>query len=55
MILKELKAVLICMLLSFLLYELTGIIGKEMLSDKHINGKGKGYCNVVFGKKKMSH
>lgn len=51
MILKELKAVLICMLLSFLLYELTGIIGKEMLSDKHINGKGKGYCNVVFGKK----
>lgn len=31
-------------------YELTGIIGREMLADKHITGSGEGYQNVVFGK-----
>lgn len=50
MIMREIHAIAICMLLAFVLYELSGLIGKEMLADKHINGKGKGYCDIVFGK-----
>lgn len=42
--------VLFCVICALMLYELSGFIGKEMLSDKHITGKGKGYCDITFGK-----
>ena len=42
--------VIFCFGCAFIFYELTGIIGREMLADKHITGSGEGYQNVVFGK-----
>lgn len=47
---KQLAAGLFCLVGAFVLYELSGIIGKEMLADKHISGKGEGYQNITFGK-----
>ena len=50
-VLKQfITTVFFCIFCAFILYELSGIIGKEMLSDKHITGKGKGYQNITFGK-----
>lgn len=45
------KETIFCIISAFILYEVSGIIGKEMLADKHITGEGKGYCDITFGKK----
>ena len=47
---KLVAVVIFCFGCAFIFYELTGIIGREMLADKHITGSGEGYQNVVFGK-----
>lgn len=44
------KETIFCIISAFILYEVSGIIGKEMLADKHITGEGKGYCDITFGK-----
>ena len=44
------KETIFCITSAFILYEVSGIIGKEMLADKHITGEGKGYCDITFGK-----
>lgn len=43
-------SIVFCMFCAFVLYELSGLIGKGMLVDKHITGKGKGYCDITFGR-----
>lgn len=47
------KETIFCIISAFILYEVSGIIGKEMLADKHITGEGKGYCDITFGKGKQ--
>lgn len=44
------KETVFCIVSAFILYEISGMIGKEMLADKHITGEGKGYCDITFGK-----
>ena len=44
------KETIFCIISAFILYEISAIIGKEMLADKHITGEGKGYCDITFGK-----
>ena len=45
-------AIMICFVCAFIFYELSGIIGKEMMTDKHIDGKGVGYQDIIFGKER---
>ena len=45
------KETIFCIISAFILYEVSGMIGKEMLADKHITGEGKGYCDITFVRK----
>lgn len=47
---KSFLAVIICFVCALVFYELSGIIGKEMMTDKHLDGKGQGYQGIIFGK-----
>ena len=45
------KETIFCIISAFILYEVSGIIGKEMLADKHITGEGKGIAILLLARK----